>query len=238
MKTSIIYDNVTFGSGSEVDDFCMIGVPPDGATDGGLPTKFGERARIMSHSIIYSGNEFGDDFFVGHGTYLRNGNWIGDRVEIGAKNVWEGQVTVANDVNFGPYTGISEGSVIGSGVVIGQRVGLAGVLHPLSGLAKETQKGATIGDGVTIMAGCNIGPGLRIGAGAYVERGAVVLRDVRPFAVVAGNPAKEVGDVRELHPEVLQHVEKYADTSDDAVEALRREFDAVPTDFPPRRTAK
>ena len=234
MSTSVIYGNVTFGRDCEVDDFCTIGVPPEGQSDGSLPTKFGERARIMSHAIIYSGNEFGDDFVAGHGTYLRNGNRIGNRVEIGAKNVWEGQVTVADDSTFGPYTGISEGTVIGSGVVIGQRVGVTGVLHPKTELAKATQKGATIGDGVTIMGGTNIGPGLRIGAGAYVERGSVVLRDVRPFTVIAGNPAKQVGDVRELHPEVLEHIAKYVDISDSAIEDMRREFDAVPTDFPPR----
>ncbi|HVT29589.1 MAG TPA: hypothetical protein VHE81_16350, partial [Lacipirellulaceae bacterium] len=134
----------------------------------------------------------------------------------------------------GAQTGIAEYTEIGNGVVIGHQVGIAGVLHPLTRLAKETGRGPSIGDGVTVRAGVSILPGIRIGAGAYVERGAVVVRDVRPFAVVAGNPAKQVGDVRELHPEVMERIMKFVDTSDDAVEELRRQFDEVPTHFPPR----
>ncbi len=234
MNTSIIHGNVTFGQQCLVDDFCTIGLPPRGHEDGSLPTRFGHRARIASHTVIYAGNEIGDDFVIGHSAYLRNGNQIGDRVEIGPFGVWEGKVTVANDVNIGAQTGIAEYTVIGRGVVIGHQVGIAGVLHPLTRLAKETGRGPTISDGATICTGASILPGLRIGAGAYVERGAVVVRDVRPFTVVAGNPAKRIGEVRELHPEVMEHVSKYIDTSDDAIAELRRQFDEVPTHFPPR----
>lgn len=234
MNTSIIHRNVSFGEQCLVEDFCTIGVPPQGHEDGGLPTTFGHRAKISSHSVIYAGNEFGDDFAVGHGAYLRDGNQIGDRVEIGAFNVWEGKVTVASDVKIGAQTGIAEYTIIGNGVVIGHQVGIAGVLHPLTQMAKETGRGPTIGDGVTIGTGASLLPGLRIGIGAYVEKGSVVVRDVRPFTVVAGNPAKQVGEVKELHPEVMEHIQNYVDTADDSIEATRREFDAMPTNFPPR----
>jgi acetyltransferase-like isoleucine patch superfamily enzyme len=233
-NTSIIHDNVTFGHQCLVEDFCDIGVPPRGYEDGGLPTIFGHRARISSHSVIYAGNEFGDDFVVGHSVYLRDGNQIGDRVEIGPLNVWEGKVTVANDVIIGAHTGIAEYTIIGNGVVIGHLVGIAGVLHPLTQMAKETGRGPTICDGASIGNGAFILPGLRIGVGAYIEQGSVVLRDVRPFSVVAGNPAKDVGDVRELHPEVLERIGKYIDTSDESIETMRQEFDQVPTNFPHR----
>ncbi len=233
-NTSIIHGNVTFGRHCFVEDFCTIGIPPQGHRDGGLPTTFGDRARISSHSVIYAGNEFGDDFVLGHGAYIRDGNQVGNRVEIGALNVWEGKVTVANDVTIGAQTGIAEYTVIGRGVVIGHQVGIAGVLHPLARLAKETGRGPTIGEGVTVATGVSILPGLRIGAGAFVERGAVVVRDVRPFTVVTGNPAKQVGDVRELHPEVLERVRKHVDTSEDAIETLRQDFDQVASNFPPR----
>jgi acetyltransferase-like isoleucine patch superfamily enzyme len=234
MSSSVIYRNVIFGRDCRIDDFCMIGVPALGEAEGSAPTRFGDRARIESHSVIYAGNEFGNDFVVGHGTYLRNGNQIGDRVEIGALNVWEGQVAVADDVTIGPQSGIAEGTEIGCGVVIEQRVGIAGVLHPITRLAKAMQKGPKIFDGATIGAGASIMPGLRIGTGAYVERGAVAVRDVRPFTVVAGNPAKQIGDVWDLHPEVMERISHYAETSDAAVERQRREFDEAATYFPPK----
>ena len=143
-------------------------------------------------------------------------------------------MVVGDDVQFGAQTGVAEFTVIGRGVVIGPQVGIAAVLHPLSPLAKETAKGPTIGDAVTIGASVSIGPGLRIGEGAYLEPGSVVMRDVLPFSVVAGNPAKQIGDVMELHPEVLGRLSRFVDLSPASVEARRSEFAAAPTYFPPR----
>lgn len=234
ISTSIVHDNVTFGPDSEVGDFCMIGIPPQGVDEGTLSTTFGQRAKILSHSVIYAGNEFGDDLAVGHGTYLRDGIRTGDRVNIGPLSIWEGKVTVGSDVNIGAQSGIAEYTVIGDGVEIGIGVGIAGVLHPLAPRAKETGRGPTIGNGVTVGEGATLLAGLRIGSGAYIEPGSVVLRDVLPFAVVAGNPAKQVGDVFELHPEVMSRVSKYCNTSPEEVEQQRKEFSDAPTHFPPR----
>jgi acetyltransferase-like isoleucine patch superfamily enzyme len=55
----------------------------------------------------------------------------------------------------------------------------------------QVQRGASIGSHATILAGVTIGEGALVGAGA------VVTRDVPPFAIVAGVPARIVGDVRE-----------------------------------------
>jgi acetyltransferase-like isoleucine patch superfamily enzyme len=54
----------------------------------------------------------------------------------------------------------------------------------------RVKKGAGIGSGATIMCGITIGEGAIIGAGA------VVTKDVKPFTVVAGNPAKYIRDVK------------------------------------------
>ena len=64
----------------------------------------------------------------------------------------------------------------------------------------QVAAGASIGSNATIMAGVKVGVGALIGAGA------VVTRDVPPFAIVAGVPARVVGDVRTStsHPECEQ----------------------------------
>jgi acetyltransferase-like isoleucine patch superfamily enzyme len=56
------------------------------------------------------------------------------------------------------------------------------------------KRGAAIGSGATILP-------VEIGEGAMVGAGAVVTRDVPPYKIVAGNPARVVGDVRDREPE-------------------------------------
>ena len=222
--SSVIHDLVTLGADVAVGEFCAIGVPPRGSSEGELATVVGARATFESHAIVYAGNVIGDDFEIGHGSFIRENNVIGNRVSVGALNIWEGQVTVGNDVSIGPQTGIGELAIIGSGVVIGAQVGLAAVLHPLSSEAKRTGRGANISDGATIGSGVSVSPAVRVGEGAYVEPGALVVRDVPPFTVVAGSPAKPSGDVWELHPEVMERIGLYVETTPESIETLRSLF--------------
>lgn len=225
MQTNaLIHDNVTFGKDCSVGDFCTIGMPPRGHAEGQLPTVFGDRAMFRSHAVVYAGNVIGDDCVIGHGAYVRENNRIGDRVKLGAFNILEGLVTIGNDVTIDGQSGVAEYSVIGNGVAIGMHVGLASVTHPLSTNAKDTAKGPSVGDGVTIGAGVCIKPGLRIGAGAYLEPGSVVVKDVPPFTVVGGNSAKPLGNVWDLHPEVMDRISQFVDVSPAAIEAARRAF--------------
>ena len=184
--------------------------------------------------MIYAGSSFGDDLVVGHGTYLRQGLRLGHRVKIGPLNVWEGHIVVEDDVVIGSQAGIAEFTAIGRGVLIGPQVGIAAVLHPLGRCAKESARGPRLDPGVTIGAGASLSPDLRIGTGAYVEPGSVVMRDVRPFAVVSGNPARQVGDVLEVYPRLLERIETFVDLSPDAIARVRARFDEVVTPFPAR----
>ena len=87
-------------------------------------------------------------------------------------------------------------------VAVAPRVTFAAASHPndsfigreynLNKLAKiHVKKGAWIGTGVVIL------PGITIGKGAIIGANAVVTKDVGDFAIMAGVPAKKIGDVRE-----------------------------------------
>jgi acetyltransferase-like isoleucine patch superfamily enzyme len=230
-----IYSDVTFGDRCSIGDFCMIGIPPPHGAGKGIPaTTFGDRAEIQSHAVIYAGSTFGDDVLIGHGTYLRQGIRLGNRVKIGPMNVWEGHIIVEDDVVIGLQAGIAEHTVIGRGVLIGSQVGIAAVLHPLGCAAKESARGPHFSPGVTVGAGAAFSPGLRIGAGAYIEPGSVVMRDVRPFALVAGNPARQIGEVATDYPQLLDRIKPFVDLDPDAIAEARARFEEVVTPFPPR----
>ena len=223
-----IYENVAFGHECVFGEFACVGLPPGGYEDGELPTLIGDRVCIRSHAVVYAGSRIGDDSVIGHGTFVRNDTVIGARVVVGAHNVWEGNIEVGDDVFVGAQTGVGEFTHIAWGVVVGPHVGMAAVSHPLSAGAKESAQGPRIEAGATIEAGVSIHPGVRIGRGALVQGGAVVVRDVHPFAVVSGNPAKPVGDVFTLAPGALKRAAQFIDVSSDAVAAARHRFECSP----------
>ncbi len=85
---------------------------------------------------------------------------------------------------------------IGNNVFIAPNVGIYTAGHPLDAERRnagiEYALPITIGDNVWIGGGVSIMPGVTIGAGAVIGGGAVVTRDVPPYVVSAGNPAKVI----------------------------------------------
>lgn len=234
MNTYRIYTNVLSGKDCNFGDFAIIGLPPRGYQDGQLPTILGERVEIQSHAVICSGNILGDDSIAGHGLYMRHNNRIGKRAKIGALSVLEANIIIEDDVIIEPQGGIADSTIIEQGGLIGSQTMFASVLHPLCPKAKECERGPHLYRGVTVGGNVTIYPDLRIGEGAYIIPGSVVMRDVRPYAVVAGHPAKEIGDIFTLYPQIVERVKPYINLSQDSVAQTRACFEEEPSLFPAR----
>lgn len=130
---------------------------------------------------------------------------IGDETKIGAFVEIQKNVTVGARCKISSHTFVCEGVEISEEVFIGHGVMFTNDLYPRAtnpdgGLQTEAdwkveptyvKRGASIGSNATIVAGITIGEGALVGAGA------VVTKDVRPYAIVAGVPARVVGDTRE-----------------------------------------
>lgn len=107
------------------------------------------------------------DFILGRYSFINKGCFIGPSVECG------------NYVMFGPYV------VIAGGDHDFDRVG-----QPMYFSGREDIHPTIIGDDVWIGAHSCIKAGITIGDGAIIGMGSVVVKDVPPFTIVAGNPAK------------------------------------------------
>src|SRR4029434_10981131 len=103
VTTYRLYDNVALGTGSVIEDFCIVGTPPRGKRDGELATIIGEAAVIRSHTVIYAGNVIGKNFQTGNKVNIRESNNIGTNVSIGTLSV------IAHHVEIGKRARIQIG---------------------------------------------------------------------------------------------------------------------------------
>ena len=130
---------------------------------------------------------------------------VGDDSRIGSFVEIQKNVLIGKQCKISSHTFICEGVTIEDKVFIGHGVMFINDTYPrattsLGQLQSENdwelhetniKEGASIGSNATIMAGITIGRNALVGAGA------VVLRDVSDFEIVAGSPAKVIGDMRE-----------------------------------------
>ena len=127
-----------------LEDFCLIGVPPRGSHEGELPTRIGDGAIIRSHTVIYAGNEIGENFQTGNKVNVRELNRIGDNVSIGTLSVVEHHAQIGNNVRIHTQAFIPEFSVLEDGCWIGPNVVLTNAKYPLSPGVKETLAGPIV----------------------------------------------------------------------------------------------
>ena len=198
MKTYRVHKNVVLGDGSQLEDYCIVGVPPRGKRDGELPTAIGAGAVIRSHTVIYAGNVIGRNFQTGNKVNIRESNRIGDNVSVGTLSVIEHHVDIGDHVRIHTQAFIPEFSVLEEGCWIGPNVVLTNAKYPLSPGVKDQLAGPVIRVGAKIGANATILPGVVVGEGALVGAGAVVTHDVPAGAVVVGNPARVIRQISEL----------------------------------------
>ena len=198
MTTYHLYPNVTLGAGAIVGDYVVIGEPPRGREQGDLPTLIGARANIRSHTVIYAGNLIGDGFQTGHGALIREENEIGDDVSIGSHTIVEHHVVIKRGARLHSGVFVPEFSILEEECWLGPHVTVTNARYPRSQSVKEELRGAHIMARAKIGANATLLPGITIGADALVGAGAVVVDDVPPGAVVAGNPARIVKWIKDI----------------------------------------
>lgn len=142
--------------------------------------KIGSGTKIWHFSHIMSGCEIGESCNIGQNVVVSPGVKLGKNVKI------------QNNVSV--YTGV----ICEDDVFLGPSMVFTNVINPRSHVSRRdtyattiVRKGASIGANATIVCGNEIGAYALIGAGA------VITKPVKPFALVVGNPARQIGWVSE-----------------------------------------
>lgn len=145
----------------------------------------------------------------GRGTvfYAPNKIEIGNNVYIGKYCSFETDLDIADDVLFGNNVGLigkydHDYSYIGKSIKDSPWIGEEKYSFKGKGLKIIVEKDVWIGYGAIIVSG------VRIGRGSIVAAGSVVLRDVEPYSIVGGNPAKVIS--RRFTPnQIVEHERDY-----------------------------
>lgn len=198
MGSTKIFPNVHFGENCFFGEFTIIGQPAKGIDPKEVETELGDGAHVRSHTVIYAGNHIGVSFQTGHHVMIRECNVIGNNVSIGTNSVIEHHIKIGNGVRIHSNAFIPEFTCLEDGAWIGPNVVLTNAYHPLCPKAKDCLKGPTIKKNAKIGANTTILPDTVIGEDTLIGAGSVVVEDIPPKVVAAGNPAKVLKRIDEL----------------------------------------
>jgi UDP-2-acetamido-3-amino-2,3-dideoxy-glucuronate N-acetyltransferase len=152
--------------------------------------------KYYSHesAIIDEGCNIGEGTKIWHFSHIMPKCTIGKNCNIGQNVVISPEVVLGNNVKVQNNVSIYTGVICEDDVFLGPSMVFTNIVNPRSAIIRKDQyaktfvkKGASIGANATIVCGHDIGEYAFIGAGA------VVIRDVPPYALVVGNPAKHIG---------------------------------------------
>jgi UDP-2-acetamido-3-amino-2,3-dideoxy-glucuronate N-acetyltransferase len=136
----------------------------------------GKGTKIWHFSHIMSGSEIGENCNIGQNVVISPGVRLGRNVKV--------------QNNISVYTGV----ICEDDVFLGPSMVFKNIINPRSAIIRKdsyiktiVEKGATIGANATIICGN------RIGRYSFIGAGSVVTKDVKPYALVLGNPAKQTG---------------------------------------------
>jgi acetyltransferase-like isoleucine patch superfamily enzyme len=197
-NTAKILKNVKVGKNVTIEDFVIIGAVPRGYIEGELETIIGDNAVIRSHTVIYAGNVIGNNFQTGNHVSVREKNTVGNNVSIGTKSVVDFESKIGNNVRIHSQVFIPEYSVLEDDCWIGPNVVLTNAKYPKSLKSKEFLKGVIIEKDAIVGGNATILSNVKIGTKALIGAGSVVTKNIPSGKIVAGNPAKIIGDVSDL----------------------------------------
>ena len=159
----------------------------DSASNG---SRLGRNVVLRAYTIVYEDVVLGDSVETGHYVLIREDSVVGNHTKIGTGTIIDGRVRIGSRTSIQSGVYLPPETVVGDNVFLGPRVVVTNDKYPPS----RRLLGVIVEDGAVVGANAVLVSGIRIGERAVVAAGAVVTRDVPPGKVVAGVPARVIGD--------------------------------------------
>lgn len=145
-------------------------------------------------AVIDEGCKIGSGTKIWHFSHIMSDCVIGEKCNIGQNVVVAPHVRLGKNVKVQNNVSIYTGVICEDDVFLGPSMVFTNVINPRSAVSRKEEymqtivgRGATIGANATILCGNNIG------AFAFIGAGAVVTREIKPYALIIGNPGRQAG---------------------------------------------
>jgi len=145
-------------------------------------------------SVVDDGCTIGKGTKIWHFSHIMSGCIIGEDCNIGQNVVISPEVVLGRNVKVQNNVSIYTGVICEDDVFLGPSMVFTNVINPRSHVCRKSEyqktivrRGATIGANATVVCGNEIGEYAMIGAGS------VVTKPVKPYSLIVGNPARQIG---------------------------------------------
>jgi UDP-2-acetamido-3-amino-2,3-dideoxy-glucuronate N-acetyltransferase len=158
---------------------------------------------IHPSAIVDEGAQIGEGSRVWHFVHVCGGARIGKGVSLG-QNVFVGnKVTIGDHCKIQNNVSVYDNVTLEEGVFCGPSMVFTNVYNPRSLIERKSEyRNTLVKKGATLGANCTIVCGAAIGEFAFIGAGAVVNKDVKPYALMVGVPAKQVGWMSEYGEQI------------------------------------
>ncbi len=158
---------------------------------------------VHPSAIVDEGAQIGEGTRVWHFVHVCSGAKIGKGVSLG-QNVFVGnKVTIGDKCKIQNNVSVYDNVTLEEGVFCGPSMVFTNVYNPRSLIERKSEfRNTWVKKGATLGANCTIVCGATIGEFAFIGAGAVVNKDVIPYALMVGVPAKQVGWMSEYGEQI------------------------------------
>ena len=150
--------------------------------------------QVHDTAIVDEGAVIGEDSRVWHFVHVCSGAVIGRGVSLG-QNVFVGnRVTIGDRCKIQNNVSVYDNVHLQEGVFCGPSMVFTNVYNPRALIDRKDQyRDTLVKKGATLGANCTVVCGVDIGEYAFVAAGAVITKNVKPYALMAGVPARQIG---------------------------------------------
>ena len=169
---------------------------------------------VHPSAIVDEGAQIGEGSRVWHFVHVCGGAKIGKGVSLG-QNVFVGnKVTIGDKCKIQNNVSVYDNVTLEEGVFCGPSMVFTNVYNPRSLIERKNEyRDTLVKKGATLGANCTIVCGSTVGKYAFVGAGAVINKDVKPYALMVGVPARQIGWMSEFGEQLNLPLEGDAQTA-------------------------